>query len=187
MLKMSPNYYNEKIVPELLKELKLTNKMAVPRLVKIVVNMGVKDPQDPKARKTVLENVATQFAAITGQKANITKAKKSISTFKLRAGDPLGVVVTLRGQRMWTFFQKLVAVALPRVKDLRGISRTAFDGHGNYSLGLEEQIIFPEINYDTIDRVRSLQIVFVTSASTDASALRLLELLGMPFTLTAKK
>ncbi len=187
MLKMTPTYYQEQVVTELMKELGLTNKMAVPRLKKIVVNMGVIDPQDPKARRTALENIALQFSAITGQKANITKAKKSISTFKLRVGDPLGVVVTLRGERMWTFFQKLVAVALPRVKDFRGVSRTAFDGHGNYSMGLEEQIIFPEIEYDTIERVRSLQVVFVTSASTDASALRLLELLGMPFAQTEKK
>lgn len=178
---MSLAYYNQEIIPLMEKEFGFKNSMAVLRLKKIVVNMGVKDPQDPKARRPVLENVAKQFSVITGQKANITKAKKAISTFKLRAGDPLGVAVTLRGERMWTFFQKLIAVALPRVKDFRGVSRTAFDGQGNYSMGIEEQIIFPEIEYDTIDRVRSLQVVFVTSAKTDAQALRLLELLGMPF------
>lgn len=174
-------FYQQTVVPSLQKELKKSSSYSVPRLKKIVVNTGVADPQDPRARKTVIENVAEQFALITGQKAEITVAKKSIANFKLRAGDPLGARVTLRGKRMWQFVEKLISVALPRVKDFRGVSKTAFDGQGNYSLGIEEQIIFPEIDYDTIESVRSLQITFVTTAKTDAEAFALLQKLGMPF------
>lgn len=175
------HHYQNTVVPELKKELKRTSAFAVPRLTKIVVNTGVADPQEPRARQTVLENIAAQFSQITGQKAQITVAKKSIANFKLREGDPLGVRVTLHGQRMWEFVEKLISVALPRVKDFRGVSRTAFDGQGNYSLGLEEQIVFPEIDYDTIESVRSLQITFVTTAETNEEAFLLLEKLGMPF------
>jgi large subunit ribosomal protein L5 len=141
----------------------------------------MKDPIEPKARKAALENLAVQFSQITGQKAIVTVAKKSISGFKLRQGDPMGVMVTLRGEKMWQFLRKLISVALPRVKDFRGISKKAFDGQGNYALGLEEQIIFPEIKYDQIESTRGLQIVFVTSAKTNEDAFRLLELLGLPF------
>lgn len=175
------NTYTSQILPKLQEEFAIKNSFAAPRLRKIVVNMGVSDPQDPRARKQVLENIAEQFALITGQKPQITVARKAISNFKTREGDPLGVMVTLRGRYMWEFFQKLVAVALPRVKDFRGVSATAFDGRGNYSLGIEEQIIFPEIEYDKIERVRSFQVTFVTTAQSNEHAKRLLELFGMPF------
>jgi large subunit ribosomal protein L5 len=172
--------YTSEVIPALQKEFGYDNIFAVPKLKKIVINMGIADPVDPRARKQVIENVVEQFRNIAGQQPQITKAKKSIAGFKLRAGDPLGVMVTLRGQNMWNFLQKLIFVALPRVKDFRGVSRKAFDGQGNYSLGLEEQIIFPEIDYDKIERVRSLQAVFVTSAKTNQEALKLIEGLGMP-------
>jgi large subunit ribosomal protein L5 len=173
--------YQQEIAPQLQKELSLQNMFAVPKLKKIVLNMGVTSPQDPRARKAVVENIADQFSLIAGQKPQITVAKKSIAGFKLREGDPMGVMVTLRGRQMWEFLEKLISVALPRVKDFRGVARNAFDGQGNYSLGLEEQIIFPEINYDKIESVRGFQIVFITSAETNDHAFRMLELLGMPF------
>lgn len=173
--------YQQELVAQLKKELKISNIYAVPKLKKIIINSGMSDPVEPKARRTALENLAVQFGQIAGQKAIVTTAKKSISGFKLREGDPMGVKVTLRGERMWQFLRKLISVALPRVKDFRGISRVAFDGQGNYSLGLEEQIIFPEIKYDQIESTRGLQIVFVTSAKSNEHAFRLLELLGMPF------
>ena len=173
--------YTTDVLPALQKEFGYSNVFAVPKLKKIVVNMGVSDPQDPRARKQVIENIVQQFRSITGQQPQITLAKKSIAGFKLREGDPLGVMVTLRGNQMWEFVQKLISVALPRVKDFRGVSRTAFDGQGNYSMGIEEQIIFPEINYDTIERVRSLQATFVTTAQSNEEACKLLELLGLPF------
>jgi len=173
--------YQQEVKGKLQKELQIKNVFAIPTLKKIVVNMGVVDPQDPKARLEVLKNVVEQFMLITGQKPQMTKAKKAIAGFKLRAGDPMGVMVTLRGEQMWEFLDKVIAIALPRVKDFRGVSRTAFDGQGNYSLGLEEQIVFPEINYDKIERIRGLQVALVTSTKDDAHAFRLFELLGMPF------
>lgn len=173
--------YQQEIVAQLEKELKIANVFAVPKLKKIIINSGMSDPVEPKARQSALENLAVQFGQITGQKAMITTAKKSISGFKLRQGDPMGVKVTLRGEKMWQFLRKLISVALPRVKDFRGVSKTAFDGQGNYSLGLEEQIIFPEISYDQMENSRGLQIVFVTSAKNNNDAFRLLELLGLPF------
>lgn len=173
--------YQQEVKAQLQKELGIKNEFALPALKKIVVNMGVTDPQDPKQRLTALENVADQFMVITGQKPQITRAKKSISGFKLREGEPLGVMVTLRGEYMWEFLDKVISITLPRVKDFRGVSRKAFDGHGNYSLGLDEQIVFPEIEYDKIERIRGLQIVVVTSAQTNEAAFKLLELLGMPF------
>lgn len=173
--------YQQELVPQLEKEFGIKNVFAVPKLQKVVLNIGVTDPADPRARKPILENIVTQFETITGQKPQVTLAKKSIAGFKLREGDPMGVMVTLRGERMWDFVTKLITIALPRVKDFRGVSRVAFDGQGNYSLGIEEQIIFPEINYDSIENVRSLQINFVTSATTNEQAFKLLELLGMPF------
>lgn len=178
---MNKQYYHSAVLPELLSELKLSTPYAVPRITKVVINMGVTDPADPRARAQVLTNVAEQLSVIAGQKAMITKAKKSISTFKLRQGDPVGAMVTLRGDAMWSFLERLVVVALPRVKDFRGTSRTAFDSTGNYSLGLEEQIIFPEINYDTIERIRSLQITICTTAGNPQDSFLLLEKLGMPF------
>lgn len=173
--------YNDTIVAQLKKEFGIDTDFAVPRLTKIVLNTGVTDPQDPRARRAVIENVAEQFAQIAGQKPVVTLATKSIAGFKLREGDPMGVKVTLRGQKMWDFLTKLITVALPRVKDFRGVSRTAFDGNGNYALGIQEQIIFPEINYDKIDSIRSLQVVMCTTAPNNEQARRLIELLGMPF------
>lgn len=173
--------YQQTVAPALQKELGLASTYAIPRLQKIVINTSVSQPQDPRARRQVLDNLAEQMAMISGQKAMITTASKSIAGFKLRQGDPLGVKVTLRGKRMWEFLDKLISIALPRVKDFRGVSRTAFDGQGNYALGLEEQIIFPEIKYDQIESIRGLQIIFVTSTEEDQQALRLLELLGVPF------
>jgi large subunit ribosomal protein L5 len=173
--------YQQTFVPQLKEELKVSSVFAVPRIQKVVLNIGVSQPTEPRARAQVIDNIVEQFKVITGQKPKITTARKSIAGFKLRAGDPLGVTVTLRGQRMWEFLDKLVSIALPRVKDFQGVSRTAFDGQGNYSLGLEEQIIFPEINYDMIDQVRSLQITICTSSKNDQYSFRLLELLGMPF------
>lgn len=179
--------YQETIRPALQKEFKYSSVFQVPRLTKIILNTGVSQPQDPRARKEVIANIVNQFTTIAGQQAQVTKARKSISTFKLREGDPLGVVVTLRGQRMWDFLDKLISIALPRVKDFQGVSKVAFDGQGNYSLGIEEQIIFPEIEYDKIDAIRSLQVVMVTSAKSDEPARRLLEELGMPFKKDASK
>ncbi len=173
--------YQQEIIPELQKKLKLANVFAVPKLEKIVLNIGVAQPQDPRARSQVIDNVVQQLALITGQKPVVTTAKKSIANFKLRAGDPMGVKVTLRGDRMWHFLEKLISIALPRVKDFRGIPINAFDGQGNYALGIDEQIIFPEINYDKIDSIRSLQVIMVTSAKDNQSAHALLKMLGMPF------
>lgn len=180
--------YQQEIIASLKEELQLENVFAVPKLRKVVVNMGVSDPTDPRERKRALENIKAQIALITGQLPQITTAKKAISNFKLRQGDPLGVMVTLRGERMWQFVDKLLTIVLPRVKDFRGVSRVAFDGHGNYSLGISEQIIFPEIKYDEIERVRSLQVNFITNSS-DKHAYALLTKLGMPFSkeVTPKK
>ena len=173
--------YLKEAVPTLVKEFKLENVFMAPKLQKITVNVGVSEPQDPRARKAVVELVQKQIELITGQATQITHAKKAVAGFKLRAGDPLGVKVTLRGERMWQFLDKLINIVLPRVKDFRGVSRTAFDGQGNYSLGLEEQIVFSELSYDQIDRIRGLQIVMVTGSDNDKMSFRLLELLGMPF------
>lgn len=170
--------YQQEIVPVLKKEFKIDNIFAVPKIEKIVVNMGITDQQN---REKAIENVVEQFKVITGMKPNITRAKKSIATFKTRAGDPLGVMVTLRGEYMWEFLDKLISLALPRVKDFQGISSTAFDANGNYNLGIEEQIVFPEINYDNIESVRGLQATIVTTTNDSNAARRMLELLGMPF------
>ena len=138
--------YQEEVVAKLKKDLKIANVFSVPKLDKIVLNMGVADfPQNPRNRMKVIDNVVEQFKTITGQQPQVTKAKKSIAGFKLREGEPLGVMVTLRGEKMWEFLDKLIAIALPRVRDFRGVSRTAFDGNGNYNLGINEQIVFPEI------------------------------------------
>lgn len=170
--------YQEEIVPVLKKEFKIENTFAVPKIEKIVVNMGITDQQN---REKAIANVVDQFKVITGMKPNITRARKSIATFKTRAGDPLGVMVTLRGEYMWEFLDKLISIALPRVKDFQGISSTAFDTNGNYNLGIEEQIVFPEINYDNIESVRGLQATIVTTTKDSTMARRMLELLGMPF------
>ncbi len=173
--------YQQEVLGALKKELKLSSNLAVPKIKKISINVGVTQPADPRERKKTLENVAAQIETITGQKPVITYAKKAVANFSLRQGDPLGVKVTLRGERMWQFLDKLISVALPRVKDFRGVSRSAFDGQGNYSLGLEEQIVFVEIDYDKIDSIRGLQINIITDTDNDQHAFRLLELLGMPF------
>jgi large subunit ribosomal protein L5 len=170
--------YQEEVAPALKKELKIDNVFAVPKINKIVVNMGITDQQ---SREAAINNVMEQFKVITGLKPNITRSKKAIATFKTRVGDPLGVMVTLRGEYMWEFLDKLISLALPRVKDFQGISRTAFDTNGNYNLGIEEQIIFPEINYDQIQGVRGLQVTIVTNTKNNEYAFRMLELLGMPF------
>lgn len=170
--------YREEIVPTLRKELSLSNDMAVPRLIKIVISTRVSDPQ---GRTEALKNMALQLAAITGQHPSLTTAKQSIAGFKLRAGDPIGLRLTLRGKRMYDFLTKLIRVSLPRVKDFQGVRLGGFDGHGNYSLGLTEQLIFPEVNYDKIDKVRGLEVTIVTAAADDRQARRLLELFGMPF------
>jgi len=173
--------YNEQVAKTLQKELKLKSVLAVPSIQKIVVNMGVVDPQDPRARQDVMANIVEQFRVMTGQQPQVTKARKAISGFKLRKGDPLGVMVTLRGEKMWQFLDKLITITLPRVKDFQGVSRTAFDAKGNYNLGIEEQIVFPEINYDTIEGIRGLQVTIVANNSNPDKSRRLLELLGMPF------
>jgi len=170
--------YNDKIAPELFKELGYSSFMQVPAIKKIVVSMGV---GEALANKKLLDAAVTDLTAITGQKAVKTKAKKSIANFKLREGNEVGVMVTLRGARMYEFLDRLINVALPRVKDFRGIKATGFDGHGNYSLGIVEQIIFPEIDFDKIERVAGLNINIVTSAITDSDARALLTKFGLPF------
>ncbi len=170
-------YYND-CVPALKEEFGYTNIMQIPKLEKIVLNMGLGEAvQNPK----IIEGAAQELTLIAGQKAVVTNAKKSIAGFKLREGMPIGCRVTLRGDRMYDFFSKLVNVALPRVRDFRGVSPKGFDGRGNYSLGVKEQIIFPEIDYDKIDKVKGLNISIVTSAPTNAEGLSLLKLMGMPF------
>ncbi len=170
--------YKEEIVPALFEELALENIMQVPKIEKIVVNIGVGDALDnPKA----LDSAVRDLTKITGQKPVITKAKKSIANFKLREGRAIGTKVTLRGDRMWSFFDRLVNVALPRVRDFRGISPDAFDGRGNYTLGLQEQLIFTEINYDEVDTIRGMEVTIVTTAENDDQARALLSKFGMPF------
>jgi large subunit ribosomal protein L5 len=170
--------YQQEIVPAMMERFAYDNIMQVPRLEKIVVNVGLGEAlQDPKALDATVRDVAT----ITGQKPVITRARKSIAAFKLRAGNPIGVKVTLRGERMFSFFDRLMNIALPRQRDFRGISRTAFDGRGNYTLGLREQLAFVEINYDEIDKIRGMEICVVTTAKTDEEARFLLEQFGMPF------
>jgi large subunit ribosomal protein L5 len=170
--------YQKEIVPALMKEFQLTNKMAVPRVQKVVVNMGVGEgTQNPK----LLDGAANELGAITGQKPVITKAKKSIAAFKLRAGMPIGAAVTLRGERMYEFLDRLVNIALPRVRDFRGVSTRSFDGRGNYTLGLRDQIIFPEIDYAKVDKIKGMNVTIVTTAPNDEQARSLLRHLGMPF------
>lgn len=173
--------YQQEVRPKLQREFKHDNPFAAARVMKVTVNMGIAHPVDPKEREKVAQNVVKQFEVITGQHPQITKAKKAVADFKLKLGDPLGVMVTLRGEKMWEFLDKLVSITLPRVKDFRGISKQAFDGRGNYSLGLEEQIVFPEIEYDQIESVRGLQVNIGTSTLNNQEALKLLELLGFPF------
>jgi len=171
-------HYEKAVLPELMKRFSYGNPMEAPRLKKIVVNMGV---GDALANVKALDVAAMEMATITGQRPSIRKAKKSIANFKLREGQPIGCMVTLRGARMYEFYDRLVNVALPRIRDFRGVPMRSFDGRGNYSLGVTEQIIFPEINYDRVDKVRGMDITFVTSARTDEEGQELLRLMNMPF------
>ncbi len=170
--------YKKQIAPALAADLGITNSMAVPRLMKIVINCGL---GEALADKKVLEKVAAQLGAIAGQKAAVTRAKRAISTFKVRAGDPIGLKITLRGERMYDFLVKLVAIALPRVRDFRGAPLRSFDGKGNYTLGLAEQTIFPELPYSMVDKTRGFEVTFVTTATNDEHAKALLTALGLPF------
>ena len=167
--------YEKQVVPALTKKFEYKSTMQVPKLDKIVINIGLRE--NPKA----LENAMKELAQITGQKPIVTKAKKSIAAFKIREGQDLGCKVTLRSDKMYDFAYKLFNVALPRVRDFRGVSADSFDGRGNYSMGLKEQLIFPEIEYDKVDKLRGMDIIFVTTAKTDEEARELLRLLGMPF------
>jgi large subunit ribosomal protein L5 len=177
MARLRDKYVNE-VVPALMEKYSYKNIMQVPKLEKIVLNIGLGEAREnPKA----IEAASNDLAVITGQKPVVTRAKKSIANFKIRAGMPIGVKVTLRGERMYEFADKLFNVALPRVRDFRGLPTKSFDGRGNYSFGIKEQLIFPEIDYDKIDKVRGMDIIFVTTAKNDEEARTLLELMGMPF------
>lgn len=170
--------YNKEVVPALQKQLGAKSSMQIPRIDKIVINVCLSEAvQNPK----LVNTAADELSAISGQKAVITKAKKAISNFKLREGMPIGARVTLRRERMWSFMDRLVNLALPRVRDFRGLPNKGFDGRGNYNLGLKEQIVFPEINYDRVDKVRGMNITICTTAGDDAGGKALLEALGMPF------
>ena len=170
--------YQDEVAPALMQKFGYKSTMQIPRLEKIVVNVGCSEAREnPK----VLDAVVRDLTTITGQKAVITKAKKSVANFKLREGMPIGAKVTLRGDKMWEFLDRLFNVALPRVRDFRGISADGFDGRGNYALGIKEQLIFPEIEYDKIDKIRGMDIVMVTTAKTDEEARELLKLVGAPF------
>ena len=173
--------YKAEIAETLMKDFQYSNVMQVPKLVKVVINIGLGEAiQNAKA----IDAAVNDLALISGQKPVVTRAKKSIAAFKLRAGMPIGAMVTLRGQRMYEFVDRLTSAAMPRIRDFRGVSPNAFDGRGNYTLGLREQLIFPEIDYDKIDKTRGLEISFVTTARNDEEGRRLLQLLGMPFAKT---
>lgn len=170
--------YKDKIRPELQKKLGIKNLMAVPHIEKVVVNMGVKDAVSDKR---LIEKMAQVMGQITGQKAKVARAKKSIASFKLREGDPIGLVVTLRGDRMYDFLDKFIKIVLPRMKDFRGVKRSSFDANGNYTIGLMEYSVFPEIDLGTVDRLQGLEITVVTTAKTKEEGVSLLEAMGMPF------
>lgn len=177
MARLKEKYYQE-VVPALMKEFNMQSPMEVPRLEKIVLNIGLGEAlQNAKA----IDAATSDLAAITGQKPVVTRAKRSIAAFKLRQGMPIGAMVTLRGERMYEFLDRLINIALPRIRDFRGVSRKSFDGRGNYSLGLREQIIFPEIDYDKVDKIRGLEAAIVTTARNDEQGYALLKYLGMPF------
>lgn len=170
--------YSEEVVPSLMEKFQYTNVMEVPKLEKIILNMGLGEAREnPK----IMESAVEEMGIITGQKAIVTIAKKSVANFKLREGMPVGVKVTLRGKRMYEFLDKLMNISLPRVRDFRGVSATSFDGRGNYALGIKEQLIFPEIDYDKIDSIKGMDIIVVTTANTDEEAKEFLSLMGMPF------
>ena len=171
-------HFEKNVLPELMKRFSYKNPMEAPRLKKIVVNMGV---GDALVNIKMLDAAVAEMATITGQKPSIRKAKKSIANFKLREGQPIGCMVTLRGPRMYEFYDRLINVALPRIRDFRGVPQKSFDGQGNYTLGVTEQIIFPEINYDKVEKIRGMDITFVTSAESDEEGVELLRLMNMPF------
>ena len=171
-------YYEKKIVDAMTKKFSYKNVMAVPKLEKIVINMGVGEAKD---NAKVLDGAVKDLTIISGQKPLVTKAKKSVAAFKLRQGMPIGCKVTLRGERMYEFADRLINIALPRVRDFRGVKANSFDGRGNYTMGIKEQLIFPEIEYDKVDKIRGMDIVFVTTAQTDEEGRELLRLFGMPF------
>jgi large subunit ribosomal protein L5 len=171
--------YKQDVAPQLQRDFTLTNVMEIPRIQKIVINIGV--GSETQTDSKALDAAVNDLTIIAGQKPVVAKARKSISNFKLREGKPIGVKVTLRGQRMWSFLDRLMNIALPRVRDFRGVTADAFDGRGNYTLGLREQLVFPEIDYDKIDKLRGMEITVVTTARTDEQGRRLLQLLGMPF------
>ncbi len=175
--------YNETVKPSLIKKFNYTSEMEAPKVVKVVLNMGV---GDAIANPKLLDEAVEELTQIAGQKPVITKAKKSIANFKLREGMPIGCKVTLRGEKMYDFLDKLMNISLPRVRDFRGVSGTAFDGRGNYTLGVREQLIFPEINFDKVNKIRGLDVVIVTTAKTNQEAYALLEELGMPFAKAAQ-
>ncbi|MFC1627095.1 50S ribosomal protein L5 [Patescibacteria group bacterium] len=170
--------YQKEIIPVLKKELNLKQDLAVPKITKITINMGIKDGAGDKG---VVQKISEYVSLIAGQKAIVTRARKAEAAFKTRKNDPIGVKATLRGQRMYVFLDKLISLVLPQVRDFQGVSRKSFDGRGNYSLGFKEQIVFHEVDYDTIDTVRGLQVTITTNTDDDKKALRLLELFGMPF------
>jgi len=170
--------YQEEAVPALVREFEYQNPMQVPRLTKIVINIGL---GEALTNSKAVDAAVADMATITGQKAVVTKARRSIAQFKIREGNTIGVMVTLRGQRMWDFMERLTRIALPRIRDFRGVPSKSFDGRGNYSLGLREQLAFPEIDYDKVDRLRGLELTVVTTARTDEEGQRLLALLGMPY------
>ena len=170
--------YQTEVVPSLTSKFGYANGMEVPRVLKVTLNMGAGEAKDSTA---VLDAAAEQLGTIAGQKPNVRVARKSIANFKIREGMPVGVAVTLRGARMWEFLDRLITIAIPRIRDFRGLKPTSFDGRGNYSLGVREQIIFPEIDYDSVDAVRGLDVTITTSAASDAEAYALLEAFGMPF------
>jgi large subunit ribosomal protein L5 len=178
MSHMLKERYDEEIVPALAKSLNMDNIMQVPRIEKVVVNIGIGEALD---NAKALDAAVSDMTHITGQKPIVTRARKSIANFKLREGRQIGVKVTLRGERMWAFLDRLMNIALPRVRDFRGISPNSFDGRGNYTLGLREQLVFPEIDYDKIDKIRGMEVSIVTTARTDEEGRQLLQLLGMPF------
>lgn len=178
MMNQLKQKYQEEVLPSLMEKFEYKSVMQAPAIEKIVINMGVGDAvQNSKA----LDSAVEELSLISGQKPVVTRAKKSIAGFRLREGMPIGAKVTLRGERMYEFLQKLIAVSLPRVRDFRGISKKAFDGRGNYTLGVKEQLIFPEINYDKVSKIRGMDIVIVTTSNTDEEARELLAQLGMPF------
>ena len=170
--------HESQVIDGMMKKFGYKNRLAVPKIHKVIVNMGLGEAKD---NAKVMEHATNDMATVTGQKPIITKAKKSVSAFKLRAGMPIGCKVTLRGEKMYNFVDRLINVAIPRVRDFRGVSPDSFDGRGNYTLGLKEQLIFPEINFDQIDKVRGMEVVFVTTAKTDEEARELLSLMNMPF------